>query len=110
MKTTTEIIKDCFKKAKMENVPSDRTAYLFKILCDEMNKNFQQREPKQKESILFNEVMEGYSLCMGDFTISSAEKAYEYEGDKDIVVSHPYKKGRGFSTIKGAMKYVENNS
>ena len=97
MKTTTEIIKDCFKKAKMENVPSDRTAYLFMILCDAMNENFVKRKPSQKESILFDEVMVGYSFCMGDYTISCADKAYGYNGGKDIVVSHPYKKHKGFS-------------
>jgi len=110
MKTTTEIIKDCFKKARMENVPSDRAAYLFKILCDAMNDNFVKREPKQKESILFGEVMGGYSFCMGDFTISCADNVCGYNGSKDIVVSHPYQKNKGFNTIRGAMKYVENNS
>lgn len=109
MKTTTEIITDCFKKARIENIPSDRVVYLFKLLCTEMDNHFIKRKPKERESFLFDEIMGGYSFCMGDFTISSSDKEYNYNGNKDIVVSHPYKKARGFSTVKGAMTYVENN-
>ena len=112
MKTTTEIIKNCFKKAKMENIPSDRTAYLFKLLCDEMNEHFIKRKPKEKEKILFDEIMGGYSMTMGDYTIVAAQNCYETVGaNKDIAVLKSWgDKPRGFSTIKGAMKYVEDNA
>ena len=96
----------------MENVPSDRTAYLFKLLCDEMNEHFIKRKPKEKERVLWDEVMGGYSMAMGDYTIMAASNSYEYNGSKDIIVVKSWgnEKPRGFSTIKGAMKYVEDNS
>lgn len=105
MKTTTEIIKDCFKKAKMENVPSDRTAYLFKILCDEMNEHFNKLKSKHEEQYLFELILDGYVLSLGDYSISASN------GDipnKDLVLSTYYDK-KGFNTVKGALKHLEEN-
>jgi|688.fasta_scaffold448227_2 hypothetical protein len=106
MKTTDEIIKDCFKKAKMENVPSDRTAYLFKILCDEFNLHFNKVKSKHEERYLFELVSEGYVLSLGDYSISASNGDI---ANKDLILSTYFEK-RGFNTVKGAMKYIENNS
>jgi len=105
MKTTTEIIIQCFKKAKI-----DKNSPLFKLLCDAMDDHFISKKPIDKENVLFDMIMDGYSFYMGDFTISCADGAYNYNGNKDIIVSHPYNKAKGFKTVKDAMKYVENNS
>lgn len=109
MKTTTEIIKDAFKKAKMETVKDDRTKYLFRLLCDEMDLHFQKVKDTFLESNLFDTVMDGYSIYLNDFTIQNADGAYGYNGGKDIAVTHSNIKARGFKTIKGAMKYIEVN-
>jgi hypothetical protein len=106
MKTTTEIIKDCFKKASFTG---DRAKYLFKLLTDEMDLNFAKRKAKFEEAALSDIVInDDCSLVFGEYTIESCSNSYEYNGDKQFVVRHPYKKDRGFNTIKGARKFIDN--
>lgn len=106
MKTTDEIIKYCFKKASFTG---DRAAYLFKLLSDEMNLNFTKRKAQIEEDALADIVInDGYSLGFNEYTIDSCDNSYEYNGSKQFVVRHPYKKDRGFNTIKGARKFIEN--
>jgi hypothetical protein len=106
MKTTDEIIKDCFKKASFTG---DRAAYLYKLLSDEMNLNFTKRKAQIEEDALADIVInDGYSLGFNEYTIDSCGNSYEYNGNKQFVVQHPYKKDRRFNTIKGARKFIEN--
>lgn len=106
MKKTTEIVTKCFKKAKMENVLSNRTTYLFKILCDQLDAHFNKVKNKHEEPFLFDLIMNGYVLSIGDYSISASNGDVS---NKDLVVSTFYEK-RGFNTVKGAMKFIEYNS
>jgi hypothetical protein len=40
MKTVKGIITECFKRARMELVATERTKYLFQLLCDELDSHF----------------------------------------------------------------------
>ncbi len=64
---------------------------------------------KTKEEVLSDIIInEGYSLVYNEYTIESCGNSYEYNGDKQFVVTNPYKKVRGFNTVLGAMKYIDN--
>lgn len=59
---------------------------------------------KYTESYLFELISDGWVLSIGDYSISSSNGDIS---NKDIVVSDYYTK-RGFNTVKGAMRYIEN--
>lgn len=60
-----------------------------------------------EERCLYDTVLSGYSLSIGDYTLKSSNDSYTYNGFKELVVTHVYGKQRGFNTVKGAMKYME---
>lgn len=106
--TTTEIVKNCFKKAGMESVKDDRSKYLFKLLCDELDKHFFKIKNNHFENEVANILAEGYSLELGSGKIiSSANSNTEFE-DKEFVVEKHFGKEKGYKTLKGAMNYLES--
>lgn len=107
MPTETErIIKDCFEKAGMRGVKDETAKMLFRLLVDAISKRDKRVQEEYISDLIINE---GYSLELGEARITSCDNAREYTGNKDFVVSQTYKKDRGFDTIKGAIKYVENH-
>ena len=70
-----------------------------------MDKKLMSLIKKHQESYIFDLIMDGYVLSIGDYSISASN------GDipnKDLIVSTYYSK-KGFNTVKGAMNYIENN-
>lgn len=106
MRTTDETIKSCFKKA---GFTGDRAKYLFRLLSDEMQKEFTQRKSRIEigaiEDLVIND---GYRLEFDGYTITTPDST-TYNSDKQFVVVDAYDNCRGFNTIKGAMKYIEKN-
>jgi len=105
MKTTTDIIEMCFKKAKVKN-DSPESIRLLKVLCFEMNKHFHKVKRNHEEKYLFELVMDGYVLSMGDYTIQASNGDIS---NKDLILSDRFQK-KGFNTVKGAIKYLEENA
>lgn len=102
-----QIIEDSFKKAGLKQ--DDRTKYLFQILQDKIHEAFEKEKPKIIENYLSNMVLDGYSLeyCNG-YQIKNSAEILGYFGSKDFVAIEHMRGQRAFSTIKGAMDYVEN--
>ncbi len=61
---------------------------------------------REQEQYLFNLIMDGYVLCFGDYSISASNGEIS---NKDLILTTYYTK-RGFNTVKGAMKHLEENS
>jgi len=108
MKTTTQILTDCFKRAGMTGY---RAKYLFQLLEVELSKRSeQQRKHFELSGIEDLIVSEDYSLHRGEFTIENGSGSLDYNGDKQYVVKQYMEKPRGYNTLKGALKYIDDNS
>ena len=65
---------------------------------------------KAKEEILSSLVLnEGASIVFGNYTIMSAAECYDYTGDKNFIVTDPWRGHKAFNTINGALNHIERN-
>ena len=106
MKTTDQVIKDCFRKAKVENEASDRMKYLFSLLIHQLTDHVEKVRKANREEVLLDTLEQGYSIEMDEFTILHAQNS-SYTGQKDVVVDLFNIKRKTFNTVLGAMNYVE---
>ncbi len=50
----------------------------------------------------------GFALTFGEFTLMQSGDCFDYSGEKEFVVTHPYKKPKGYNSVRAAKKYMEN--